>query len=237
MQVRDTLSENKPLIRYQSLWLGTGWTLKMNEKLAFNVAVFRDVTWKGENLSQTSPWQFRCSFPIGKQDVQTATKNGISQVQQGVENKLKPISIEGNFSVSFGKDASLDFSPVIGWKISPHWTVGGGLSYQYQKLSSTQSSATQYGARNFVRYTAKKQLPYLQGETQWLNSPSKEINAAGKYERTWNAHVLTGIGYNFPILDKTSLNMSLLYDFTWHKQSPSLYKSPSPWVVRVGLGF
>ncbi|GAB4343660.1 MAG: hypothetical protein OHK0038_23760 [Flammeovirgaceae bacterium] len=238
LTARDTLSENNKSIRYQSLWLGTGYTLKMTEKLSFNVSVLRDITWKGENLSQTSPWQFRCSFPIDSKQQLIANRQKLTaNSQQLTANRQRLMNVEGNFSLSFGKDAAIDFSPVLAWKLAPSWTLGGGPSYQYQKISSTQSSATQYGARIFGRYTAKEKLPYLQTETQWLNSPSKEKNAEGRYERTWKAHLLAGTGYNFPVFQQTSLNIALLYDFTWHKQPNTFYKSPSPWVVRIGVGF
>src|SRR5690606_35466784 len=59
----------------------------------------------------------------------------------------------GNFGMQFGTVTLIDFSPLVGVMITPKFSSGVGITYQYFKDKRySGGKATSYGGRLFSRY-------------------------------------------------------------------------------------
>lgn len=128
---------------------------------------------------------------------------------------------------------SVSVSPLVGYKITPQFSTGLQITYQYTKLSIY--SASNYGGGPFVAYAFSKnifsyaQYEYLSVQTEWVDK-----NSTQKAPREGNNALFGGIGYNSPISDNVSFQILGLYNFMYGDGSKGrAYDSPLQ--IRVGL--
>ncbi|GAB4336752.1 MAG: hypothetical protein OHK0038_15060 [Flammeovirgaceae bacterium] len=145
----------------------------------------------------------------------------------------------GNFNLLFGTNTIIDISPIIGYRVSDDFSLGGGVIYTYFKRqinSSYSVSGTGYGGRAFLRYDIQTDIlpnskisPYVEYES--LNYQFADSNGQ-KTPRKWYGSLFAGAGIIQPV-GKGSLNIFLLYNLTWDEDS--IY--PTPFVYRMGFNF
>jgi hypothetical protein len=219
--------------------LGAGYQFNILGQTSLGLSLLKELF---ENEKGKRSWVVRTSVnaPLFPTSSIHKKEEVVSALQSKMQEKLKEMfggyTVEGNIGMSFGKNSMFDFSPLIGYKVSPSITIGGGPSFQYTRNSvQNLPSTTNYGGRAFTRWLPiKLKIPYLQVEYELLNSQTGTRDVLGKLERKWYSSVLGGGGIRFPIMEKYSFNVTVLYNMGWKSSTPL---HASPWVVRTGFQF
>lgn len=141
----------------------------------------------------------------------------------------------GYLNVSLGNYTVIGVAPLVGYKLTPKFSVGGQLSYEYvkNKRYNTDYETSNYGLSIFSRYRLVPQL-YLHAELAEMNY--KLYNNNGGSRREWVPSLFLGGGYSQPITRNTWLTAQVLFDVINDENSP--YKDWEPYFsVGVGVGF
>lgn len=145
------------------------------------------------------------------------------------------IYVGGGFGLSGGSNSlNLSLSPQVGYKITPRFSAGVGITYQYAKIRQISTSISNYGWSLFSRYNITRQLfAYSEFERlrfQFFTSLSPEQTERSSYNS-----LLIGGGYAESISSKASYSISVLYNVLYDAaDNPQPYNSPL--VVRAGIG-
>lgn len=150
----------------------------------------------------------------------------------------------GDFGLSVGgKQIFVNVSPLIGFKLSDKFSIGGGSIFQYLRTQVILIDPTQgvnikqtaqtliYGGRGFTRLFLHKKF-FAQGDFELINVQLPTTD--GSKIRNWVPGAWAGAGYNFDIGRGMGLNLILSYNFLY-KDGKSPYTSPLD--VRVGIQF
>ncbi len=144
----------------------------------------------------------------------------------------------GNLSLNiFSENKFIDISPVMGYMVTPRYSVGGGLTYQYisREFFAIPSgdrftvSSSVYGGRVFNRYNVTRDY-FLYGEFESLNAEFGVGNAQS--EREWVPGLFIGAGTFQPFFANGGINVMVLYNVL-HDNLKSPYNSA--WVIRGGF--
>ena len=141
----------------------------------------------------------------------------------------------GNVNLSIGNYTVIGATPLVGYKVSPQFSVGGQLAYEYvrDRRYSTDYETSNYGLSIFSRYRVVPQL-YVHAEFSEMNY--KLYNNLGGSERTWVPFLWLGGGFSQPISRNTWLNAQVLFDVINNENSP--YKDWEPFYsIGFGVGF
>ncbi len=155
-------------------------------------------------------------------------------VQEPAINKSK-LYYGGYLNLSIGSYTVIGATPLVGYKISPKFSVGGQLSYEYvaDKRYNNDYKTSNYGLSIFSRYRVVPQL-YVHAEFSEMNY--KLYNYMGGSNREWVPFLWLGGGYSQPITQNTWLNAQVLFDVINDENSP--YKEWEPYFsVGFGVGF
>ena len=60
------------------------------------------------------------------------------------------VSLGGNFAVQLSESLVIDVSPTTGYRITPRWVAGGGVTYIYMSGKSASAQSV-YGGRTFAQ--------------------------------------------------------------------------------------
>jgi hypothetical protein len=150
----------------------------------------------------------------------------------------------GDFGLSVGgKQIFVNISPLVGFKLSDKFSIGGGSVFQYlrtqvilidpiQGVNLKQTAQTLiYGGRGFTRLFLHKKF-FAQGDFELINVQLPTTD--GSKIRNWVPGAWAGAGYSFDIGRGMGLNLILSYNFLY-KEGKSPYTSPLD--VRVGIQF
>ncbi len=127
----------------------------------------------------------------------------------------------------------LGASPIMGYMITPKFSSGAGITYQYTHYKFLDQSSHTYGGRLFSRYNIFRSI-YTMAEYELLNIGLPRV--ASEIPRVWAERLLLGGGYFQPFPgNRGGFNIGVLYDvfFQYGGQGPYT----SPWVYRVGFTF
>ena len=128
--------------------------------------------------------------------------------------------------------------PLVGYKVSPKFSVGGKLGYTYYSTSNPDFSSHNYGGSLFTRYRVIPQF-YLHGEFVYFSYERQTFNPATQElgtERFWVPFLLLGGGFSQMISPNVWAFVEVLVDVLNDKNSP--YKDWDPVVsFGVGVGF
>ncbi|HYQ58716.1 MAG TPA: hypothetical protein VEP89_15355 [Draconibacterium sp.] len=141
----------------------------------------------------------------------------------------------GYMNVSLGNYTVIGAAPLVGYKVTSKFSVGGQLSYEYvkDKRYATDYETSNYGLSIFSRYRLVPQL-YLHAELSEMNY--KLYDNIGRSKREWVPFLLLGGGYSQPITRNTWLTAQVLFDVINDEDSP--YKDWEPYFsVGIGVGF
>jgi len=133
----------------------------------------------------------------------------------------------------------LSIEPMVGYKISPKFSVGGKIGYSYINYSDEDFDTHNYGASIFSRYRVIPQI-YLHCEfVYWSYETITGYDLQSndyKTERNWVPFLLLGGGYVQNIGPNASLYVEVLVDVLQNENSP--YEDWDPFVsFGVGIGF
>ena len=136
---------------------------------------------------------------------------------------------------SFGDYTRISIAPLLGYRLTRAWSIGGKAAYEYIKDDRYEDEYTahNYGGSAFARFRPIPKL-YLHGEYAYM---SYELyTSAGTSEREWVPFLLLGGGYVQPISPRTAFYIEVLVDVLQDDKSP--YEDWRPWIsVGVSAGF
>lgn len=160
-----------------------------------------------------------------KEEPKSTTKQEPSKVYWG-----------GQLGLSFGSYFRIAIIPMVAYKVSPRFHVGGKIGYAYAKDSSYENATItshNYGGSIFSRFLIVKGL-YAHAEYMYWSYKYQTENLEG--ERTWVPFLLLGGGYVQPVSPSTAVFIEILWDVLNDENSP--YDASDPWVsIGVGVGF
>jgi hypothetical protein len=149
----------------------------------------------------------------------------------------------GDFGLSVGgKQVFVNVSPLVGFKLSDKFSIGGGSVFQYlrtqvilidpQGLNIKHTAQTLiYGGRGFTRLFLHKSF-FAQADAELINVQLPTTD--GNRIRHWVPGTWAGAGYNFDIGRGMGINLIVSYNFLY-QEGKSPYTSPLD--VRIGIQF
>lgn len=159
----------------------------------------------------------------------------------------------GNFSLGFGSATFVDISPIFGYYLKPPLLIGVGATYQYLSENYLLTTTTQpvkvssniFGFRSFVNYTflenIGKSLMSRQNFGLFVHAEYEALNLDHDFSNTttsetnnrfWINGILLGGGIKQSFGERSSFNISVLYNILATKKTP--YDNP---VIRIGFLF
>lgn len=140
----------------------------------------------------------------------------------------------GNLSLSFGTITYIEVSPLMGYMVTPDFSVGAGATYMYfsRKYSNNYKVENSvYGGRTFLRYRVFENF-YFHSEFESLNNEVPLMNGTGDFTREWVPGFYIGGGIFQPTFKRGGVSFFILYNLMYDE-----YKSPysSAWVLRAGF--
>lgn len=145
----------------------------------------------------------------------------------------------GNLGFNFWNDYLLiSVEPMVGYNISPKFSVGGKLQYSYIKDSRSDygdATSHNYGASIFSRFRPVPPV-YFHAEFAYGSYESHTYFTNPiriESERNWVPFLLFGGGYVQQISPNASVYAEVLFDVLRDKNSP--YKDWDP-IIHVGAG-
>jgi len=129
--------------------------------------------------------------------------------------------------------ASVDLSPVIGYRLNKKFTAGASVTYRANIIADELETHNQtYGWRGFLEYFPKESI-FFHGEYQAI---STEVTASDanieEPSRQWINGALVGVGKEFALFKGIKGQVMILYDFLFDG-----YSSPyqRPLAIRFGI--
>jgi hypothetical protein len=144
------------------------------------------------------------------------------------ERILDKMYVGGNFGLQFGTITFIDISPLVGYKVTPEFSAGVGITYQYYHYQDRvyDLKTNVYGGRIFGRYMFTENL-FGHGEYEYLNLeafdfyPSRRVDVGS---------LLAGGGYMQRFGSNSAMVAMILYNFTESTYTP--YSNP---IIRIGI--
>lgn len=159
-----------------------------------------------------------------------------SFAQREIDPEAKPplkdrLYFGGNFGMQFGTVTLVDVSPLVGVMVTPRFSTGAGLTYQYFKDSRFIGGETSsYGGRVFTRYNVLPNI-FAHAEFETINFDNYNL-ISDNFERIWSNALFLGGGYFAPFGRSGGANITFLYNVL-HDNLRSPYSEP--YVIRVGF--
>lgn len=150
------------------------------------------------------------------------------------DNGTNKFFFGGNIGLQFGNITFVEVSPTFGYHITPKFSAGAGIVFQYVRYNANvygeELSTSVAGSKFFGRYLVWENL-FLTAETQLLSVASYRADIYGQLTkfRTLVPVMFVGGGYQQPIGEKSFVTISLLYDVIDEPYSP--YSNPY-----IGIG-
>ena len=141
----------------------------------------------------------------------------------------------GTIGLSFGDYTRFSISPLVGYRLTKMWSVGGRLIYEYinDKRYAEDLTSHNYGGSLFARLRPHPRF-YLHGEYAYMSYEWQTANLSS--ERDWVPFLLLGGGYVQPISPRASVFIEVLFDVLNDSGSP--YEEWTPWFsIGVAAGF
>ena len=141
----------------------------------------------------------------------------------------------GGISLAFWNYTAIRIEPLIGYWITPAFSVGGKVMYEYlryQRFGGTVDSHS-YGGSLSARYRFIEQLC---GNAEYGEANYETVNVQGDESRIGYPFLMLGGGFVQRTGRRTSLFFEILYDVLQDEASP--YSNGGPFIsVGVAVGF
>lgn len=174
--------------------------------------------------------------------------NVYGQWDEGDKPPLKErIFFGGSIALQFGTITFIDVSPLVGIRVTPRFSPGLSLTYNYYRETRFVTFDTHiYGGSVFSRYTLlqnmNKYIPLginasviAHGEYEALNLETEYfdvLRSQGDKNRFWQHNVYAGGGLGFHAGKNSMFTIFVLWNL--NETENSLYSNP---IVRVGFVF
>ena len=132
----------------------------------------------------------------------------------------------------------LSVNPLVGYQVSPKFSVGGKLQYAYindQRYEGLELTSHNYGAGLFARYRPIYQI-YLHAEFDYASYENYTIYAnpyRAESERNWVPFLLLGGGLVQRVGPNAAVYVEVLFDVIQDENSP--YEDWDP-IISIGGG-
>jgi hypothetical protein len=150
---------------------------------------------------------------------------------QAKPNSQQKFFYGGNVGASFGSYTMVGIYPLIGYNISPRFSVGVKFIYQYiaDKRYAETYTTSNYGGSLFARFRV---IPPLYLHAEYSQMSYDLYNVLGESSRTSVPFVFVGAGYRQNLGGAVWLNAQVLFDVLQDSNSPY-----SSWEPFFSLGF
>ena len=163
-----------------------------------------------------------------------------TQVENTAEQKARKFDKNklyygGYLNMTFGRYTAIGAAPLLGYKITPKFSVGAKFSYEYinDKRFTQEYSTSNYGVSMFSRLRV---FSNLYGHVEFSSMNYGLYNEEGESDRDWIPFIFVGGGYSRQIAKNTRLNAQILWDVLQDSNSP--YKTYEPFYsIGIGVGF
>jgi len=150
------------------------------------------------------------------------------------------IFLGGDFGAAFGTDITfVRIAPLLGYNVSPKFSVGAGPSYQYwrDRTSTPNLESTIWGGSTFGRFFVLDEV-FLQSQFEILNLDEIAFGIGsdfGDRERVTIPVLFIGGGYSQRTSNGSGFFLAVMYDVIGDRNSPY----PNDIVFRLGgfIGF
>ena len=157
--------------------------------------------------------------------------NGQEQKEQDKVTWKDRVYFGGNLSLGFGQVTMIDIAPLGGYRITPLWSVGVGVSYEYYKTSGSylgNYSTSIYGGSLFTDYNIWKDF-ITRGISLITHVEYQALNLDQMYFKDpYLPHgrfvlneYLVGGGIRQSIGRKSSVNILILWNLNQTQYSPT----------------
>jgi len=167
--------------------------------------------------------------------------NSFGQVKVKEKKKLsEKIFFGGSIGMVFGTVTRIDILPEVGIWVLPQWSIGAGGRYTYRRerynLISGESQNFKshiWGLSGFTQIMPIPDLdkafkigihggPIFQGEWEglYLDKGNFDPNITSQEGRGWVHLFLVGVGYRFPVSEKSGINLLVLWELTNSRYTP-----------------
>jgi len=119
---------------------------------------------------------------------------------------------------------SIAFNPMVGYMVTPRFSTGLGINYQYIGFPDVDLRLHQYGVSPFVMYRFSNLFAF--GEYSMISAPFFNDPS----QRATFRRMPLGLGYTMPVGRNSAINAMALYDVIYN---PADRIFASPWVFRV----
>lgn len=174
-------------------------------------------------------------------DSTVTAKDSVVQKSENPHSQESKWYYGGEVGFGFSSDYfSIGIEPIVGYKITPKFSIGGKIGYTYWSDSSVDPtfSSSNYGGSIFSRYRIIPQL-YAHAEFAYWSFENAYISPLqnGYYtERVWVPFLLLGGGFSQMISPNVWAYAEVLFDVLNDTNSP--YEEWDPMIsVGVGVGF
>ena len=136
----------------------------------------------------------------------------------------------GGIGLSFGTVTFINLTPIIGYKITPKYSVGAGLTYMYigDNRFASPFSLNVYGGNVFTRYLITNFL-FVHAEYELLNGNWDEYYTSNRF---WLENVWVGGGLR-QHAGNSSVNIMALWNLNPTIYSNAYFGNPQ---IRIGFG-
>ena len=170
---------------------------------------------------------------------QEAAPPPVQTLPPHVDKQPAKVYYGGQVGFNFGDYFRISLVPLVGYKLSPKFSIGGKLRYEYvnDKRYDQAITAHNYGGSIFGRYYISRNL-YAHAEFSYMSYQyqTKILDRDFKTERDWVPFGFIGAGYAYPVSRSTYAFVEVLWDVIQHENSP--YKAGEPFIsVGVSAGF
>ncbi len=145
----------------------------------------------------------------------------------------------GNISLAVGSVTAIEIAPLAGYRITPRWSAGLGLNYEYYKssgrdfgsISVSSYSTSIYGGNLFTNYVFLKNFP-TDGISLLAQTEYEALSLERKYFLDYTSSgrfilhsIFVGGGIRQRLGRRSSLNVLLLWNLNETQYSP-YYSNP-----------
>lgn len=187
---------------------------------------------------------FILSISLGYSQTVDSTQTNVQpknneQIKPAKKNSSKPslkkVFLGGSLGLSFGTYTSVRLYPMIGYKVTPKFSIGTKFMYEYAKNSAYSNNNTynNYGLSVFSRYRIIPQV-YVHAEYNYMNYEGYSFN--NENYRYAVPYLFLGGGFVQKTGRNSHIYAEILFDVLNDSNSPYAEWTPF-YSVGVSMGF
>ncbi|MFD2245078.1 outer membrane protein transport protein [Pontibacter ruber] len=137
----------------------------------------------------------------------------------------------GGFGLQFGTYTAVSLSPLVGYRVTEKFWLGGGVTYQYQ--GGEGISLQNVGGKVYAQQEVYRNfLVHAEYEVLSVEYLTSYYNGYYEKDREVMSLPMAGLGYRQFLSNKVSSDILVLYNF--NDEFPNPYSNP---VIRVNFNF